>query len=336
MSGRKGVRRALRRGIGYLEAARKPDGHWEDFGIAGLSDMWTSAYVGAMVAEVGSEEAKRLAAGALRWLRGEASEGRWAYSHDAPLDADTTTWVWRLARRLDERMPESTDAFLREHVGEDGLLSTFVRRDYEAKFGPESVDRTGWYSGHVCVTAPAACLEGAGWRDRLLAGLRARQQRAGFWKSYWWLDPEYATAFAVEAFRGRPDADGCLSGARQWLESRTGESGRVATIHFPSGSPFATGLALRSLVDLAGPTPGTDAMAEWLVERQDDDGGWAPSAALRLPYPDDPDPDLDHWLPRADGRTIWNTPLLDQEGLHTSATVLSGLARYLRAGDGRG
>ena len=57
----------------------------------------------------------------------------------------------------------------------------------------------GWCGSHSCVTAAAACLPLFKERAKGLEYLRQMQHPDGSWEAYWWSDPEYPTAFALEA-----------------------------------------------------------------------------------------------------------------------------------------
>ncbi len=319
------LNRAIQRGLEFLDERQSGDGHWEDFGISGTSDKWTSAYVGSMLAEINLPNSRRMAGSALAWLREVEAEGRWGYSEEAPHDADTTTWVCRLADRLGQGIGERTRAFLLEHLRPDGRLATFDSSDFVEKFGRDR-DRRGWYSGHLCVTAAAASLPDPLIRERTLQALVESQCDDGSWDGYWWLDREYTTALAIEAMVGEPVFESQRARAVKWLMSRVPPGTLIPTLHRPDGSPFASAFAVRGLA-MAGKTDVVRSLARRLTEAQDREGGWIASAALRLPYPDVFVPDAEHWAPR-DGGTIWDRPLWDQNALHTTATVVNALWHF--------
>ena len=319
---------AVERGLNYIESLRTSAGSWEDFGIAGPSDMWTSAYVGALVAEIGTRRARRMAATALEWLLDVNPPGRWGYSSAAPCDADTTTWVARLAINLKMPLPSSTYEFLANHTSLPLGVATFRNGDFIAKFGRDSVDRGGWYAGHGCVTAAAAALCDHPLHAGILASLHGRQHRSGSWDGYWWLDREYTTGLALEGLVKTPGYRSAVDSGVQWLRRRCSSGKVIVTPFLPNGSPFATGAAIRGLAIAREIDDVTDRVARDLIAMQKRDGSWRRSAALRLPLPNVMEP-IDDWWTSPEGQpTIWNTPLWDQQCLHTTATAISGLWHY--------
>ena len=318
----------VERGLGYLDDLRTSAGFWEDFGIAGASDMWTSAYVGALVAEVGAKPARQMAATALEWLLGVSPSGRWGYSSAAPYDADTTTWVARLAINLKVPLPRSTYDFLTDHTSLPLGVATFSEGDFVTKFGRNSVDRGGWYAGHGCVTAAAAALCDHPLHASILASLHARQSRCGSWDGYWWLDREYTTGLALEGLMKAPAYRHAISTGVGWLRRRCSGGTVIVTPHLPDGSPFATAAAIRGLAVTRQIDDKTARVVRDLIEMQRKDGSWRRSAALRLPLPNVMEPEDDWWTSPEGKLTIWNTPLWDQRRLHTTATVINSLWHY--------
>lgn len=321
---------AIGSGLDYLHSRRSADGFWRDFAIAGESDMWTTAFVGSLLAEMDDSRAQDMAQQALEWLLQTDPAERWAYSPDAARDADTTAWVLRLWERLRVAGDELCDGykFLESHLTSTGGISTFSSVDFVEKFGRD-IDRRGWYSAHTCVTAAAAALkqtEGST-RVRLLQYLRSSQNTGGYWTGYWWIDDLYTTALSVEAL----SATGQLKDiervrrASTWVLGCIADTGRVTTLQHPEGSPFATALAVRALshADFAGRASST--AGDWLVRAQQGDGSWRSSARLRLPMPNEVVVDESRWLRQPSRPTRWNAALLDQHRLHTTAMVVNAL-----------
>jgi hypothetical protein len=89
---------------------------------------------------------------------------------------------------------------------------------------------------------------------------------------------------------------------------------------------FATACALWGLAICGSLGPGDDLLGsavERLLDQQDRDGGWGPSAALRIPPPACSDADAyPSW--KQDGYGVGSI-VLDQHRLYTTATVLEAL-----------
>ncbi len=143
-----------------------------------------------------------------------------------------------------------------------------------------------------------------------LAFLRATQRDDGGWASYWWLEDELATALAARALAATSDPGdaGRAAAAAGWAAARIGADGGVG------GSPFATALAVQAL---GGHQAYERSRAvRWLVERQEDDGGWPASSRLVAPRPDIVD--------RACS-PVAAAGCLDDARTFTTATVLAAL-----------
>lgn len=331
VSGIDELTRAISRGLGFLHEHQHADGHWQDFSLPFESDMWVTAYVGTMVSGVSLGDTRPMAERGYAWLQQVSDRGRWAYADVAALDADSTIWASRLGEQLGFGISSETLEFLLKHVCEDGLVATYMHEDFLERYGDSfQMQNPGWYGGHPCVTSAASSLGGLPWRDRIVRALSLAQQSTGSWHGYWWLDPEYATALSIEGLGGSVEYASNVEAGAQWL-SRRAKDGAVKTPHFPEGSPFATGLALRGLV-MAGEFGPTQLRAgTWLANAQQPDGSWTSSATMLIPNPHMVRPDPLLWLPGDRKRTRWETVFMDQHRLHTTATVINALWQLLAA-----
>ncbi len=319
------VGRALESALEFLFAANcstEPAyASWRDFDLyAGESDEWVTAYAGYVLAGIPDERARQCAGRAWAWLERRA-HGRapgFRFNDRASPDADSTAWACRLARCLDSGSRELTSAldFLASCRQPDGGISTYPSR--RAVRGalrvPADMSVEGWASSHVCVTAAAADIaEFCG--DRTRAFLRDEQMPSGEWRAYWWCDPEYATAFAIEALAGSSaEADRRAVELAAWY-LRTGDSGN---------SGFT--LALRMIgLHAAGCEPPED-LANRLIELQEADGAWPSAARLRIPAPYERDPDV-RWNWDENHKGIGGIRL-DRNRIFTTATAVRALATF--------
>jgi hypothetical protein len=112
-----------------------------------------------------------------------------------------------------------------------------------------------------------------------------------------------------------------------------GGEGIVITDIESTGSPFATALAVRVLACAAASGVADDYQRELmsralqgLIEMQQPNGAWRPSARLRVPPPDlgDPDPFI-NWGRDGRGEKSIGTIVCDRTAVHTTATVLRAL-----------
>ncbi|MFI9202970.1 prenyltransferase/squalene oxidase repeat-containing protein [Streptomyces sp. NPDC053048] len=326
---------ARNRACAFLLRSRGADGWWRDFDVNGPSSTWLTAYVGAALAGCGVPRGEEAAREAWGLLAGPEAVARgWGYGPGAPPDADTTAWVLRLAEAVGgDKEPAAARgyAFLTRHVRPDGGVATYSRQDAGHFFDRHPVPGgwDGWYSSHICVTAAAAGLRALPERERLLRHLAARQRPDGSWQSYWWTDPEYATAFAYEAFDG---AGRAAEAARAWMAGRIGPDGAVRTATAGAGSAFATALAARTLRHATdGPTPApgdaSGRVLHRLLHTQRPSGDWPGSAWVRLPPPSMADPDAPYdWRYEGRGARVVGTMTQDRAGLFTTATALLALS----------
>lgn len=317
---------AIDRGVAFLLRSRNQGGWWRDFYDRGrpadadgritgyASDEWVTAYVGAMLATIDREEARVAAADALALLLARARPGAgWGYHALLPADADTTTWVLRLADAVDSgsttRLVRAR-SFVAGLAGPAGGIATYPP-DAAAQLAtflkmPGPYD--GWCAEHACVTAAAAMLDlGPG-----PTAFLARAQRAdGGWSGHWWDDDEYTTLRAAETLSRYPATGPAVRHAAEWAAFRLGD-GRTAP------TPFATALSLHTV--LVGGVRGHEASiaraVRLLLSAQREDGSWEPSSRLRVPAPAAVHP-LAH---SASTRNY-----VDDEGFFTTATVLAAL-----------
>jgi hypothetical protein len=316
----------------WLLGSRTAAGWWRDFALApGCSDEWVTAYVGCALAasHVGGEHLGQAVEQAWELLLGrQRAAGGWAYNALAPADADSTAWTLELARLLgfaDEPAADRARHWLDGHRRVTGGVTTYAdSRPIRAFTGiPEPTSFEGWTAAHTCVTAGVA----RSLRDRRdIKYLRRTQEPAGNWSSYWWCEPAYATALAVEALSdaAEPGDEARLVAAVRW-GARQVEEGRPSE-RTKKQSAFRLAWCVRLLSiapesTVSGDTrESRESAARWLLDRQLPSGAWEPSAQLRVPPPDVVDPEtFTDWV---EGGRIERAVVLDQNAIFTTATAL--------------
>jgi hypothetical protein len=332
------------RAVDYLLAARNQGGWWRDFSgrdahgfgdesaRGASSDEWVTAYIAAVLATVPRPAARAAAEQAMELLVTRRADGPgWGYDLLVPPDADTTTWVLRLAQAIGSNASTRLAAgrrFIAGLVGPSGGLATYGPATPGRHWNYAGEERVldGWYAPHTCVTAAAAVLD-LDEQPRLLGYLRRAQRQDGSWGGYWWDDDEYTTARASEALAGHSGHGTAVAAATAWAAERFVGAGAVWSAAHAGESAFATALALQTV--LAEPAR-IDARAQviaratwWLAGAQSSDGSWPPSAHLRIPDPLAVDP-------LASPATTTN--YIDDRGLFTTATALSALSSVASLG----
>ena len=337
-SSSKTITESINSGINFLLAARDSQGWWKDFDLAaGASDEWVTSYIATMLATISDDQVASATNTAWQLLntRRNRANGLWGYNRLTPGDADSTGWALQLARALGENNSSRARQALRslaEHKRLDGGVCTYDTDKAIRAFIHAGVDRSfaGWCSSHTCVSAAIAALPE--YRSQLMGYLYSTQESDGSWLPYWWHDPEYATALAAEAIDlNNPDEKHlAVNQALTWAIKRLEGQGFASTSHRPSGSPFATAWCLRLL--LLGKSylivrEPIEKATKWLVQQQQADGSWVSSARLRVPLPEDLNPDqFDRWIYHG---KIEGSIALDRQNVFTTATVVNALHRSL-------
>ena len=333
----KKIHNSIRSAVDFLAAARNEEGLWGDFPSAGGSDEWVTLYIGTVLAGSSDPMARSMALEAWNRIAPRnfpSGYSGWAFSSHHPGDADSTAWGIKLAIRLgltDTLRVKAAVHFLEKHLASDGGLATF---SLESAFDKLSrthpgYDVTGWTSSHLCTTAAAAIIPSM--NGKLVPYLLKHQRSDGGWSAYWTADEIYTVAYAAEALRmnGNPACDAALRKARQWVEKAFGDHDFIATDAFPSGSPFATALGLRSLVITCGQQPGfgrCDKTARWLQARQQENGSWQASTRMLIP-----DPHIRPCVTSDGSEPAQRTPVPikpDRLAFFTTATVVDSLILY--------
>jgi hypothetical protein len=195
--------------------------------------------------------------------------------------------------------------------GPTGDIARFIDADPGRDF-------RGWTAPHPCVTAAAAGVSGLVDAEVLLAA----QRPDGRWRSYWWASDSFATALAVEALASYPAASSAIHRAGQWANESLGSSDLTAfeianlvTITAFAGACDATAVRTLTMTMLA-------------------DGSWASGALLRVPHPQDTDPDaVIDWTP---GGRVEGAVVEDLRRVFTTATIVHALTLSIREGSWSG
>jgi squalene cyclase len=337
----------------FLLQRQSSDGCWRDFATsAGESEDWVTGYVGWSLLSSGRlpVEAQQRAA---QWLiESQFPQGGWGYHRHVVVDADSTAWCLRFLALVDQSNQNSSDPGARKAM-DDGISVLLMHQHADGGFStyrdPEPIrayiqaaedrDLSGWCMPQLCVTAAAmaALHETGASKSALKSGVTysLRQQHGGFWHSYWWEGPHYATAHTLRALTSLPGNEGkaAVSAAHAWLRSCQQTDGSwgtsIAKGQHEMGRPFYTALALQGLLpdDSDASQNAIRQGVQWLIQHQESDGGWQASARLLLPETHDQLPWLTHdWPEQIQGTGIARR---DHRRIFTTATALKALADAL-------
>jgi hypothetical protein len=330
------LRESIDAAVTFLLEARTSQGWWLDFDLApGPSDEWVTAYVGTMLATVPDSRLSEAVSHAWELLQSRCQRptGAWGYNYFTPGDADSIGWALQLAEAVgasNSERAQQAKAALATHQRPNGGMATYATDEPIRAFIAASPHQTfeGWCGSQTCVSAAIAALPE--YRFLLHDYLKATQTSEGNWQCYWWSDHEYVTALAAEALAacGQVAEQFCIEQAVAWGVKRLSPQGFVATQDHPDGSPFATAWCLRLLLLDKADTEVQAAIAaatHWLLGQQHLKGAWISSARLRVPYPNDRNPNqFTQWIYHG---KIQGSLVFDQHSTFTTATVINSLQK---------
>lgn len=283
------IEQAISRGIDYLLGSQQQSGWWKDFYLSpGSSDEWITAYVAFHLARMQCPKTMESLESAWNILktRYRKNEG-WGYNALTPADADSTIWTWLFATvaKFTDEFPEPGFDLMKTYLAEDGGIITYSLNGPIGKNAREMGRQqfNGWQIPHNCVTA-AYALTGA---QNAIDFLIAHQHVNGYWYSYWWAGPEYATALSVEALFMK-DADKYKEAIAAAVKWALGEAKKELADAAPND--FKIGLLLKTI--LCSPLNKdqrmlAQSMVDYLLDTQQPLGYWNPSAEMRFPVPSD-------------------------------------------------
>ena len=245
----------------------------------------------------------------------------WGWNLWMPADADTTAFALRIARGLGQAdVPAAVAAseFVRAHVAAQGASTFRGPRDVPAlaRSHPGS-----WIEPTACVTASAAHAMPRAERRTLVDSLAHSQDPSGCWFGYWWVTPDYPTGLAATALDPEEQRQSLLA-VGSWLRSLPPPRGAFDTA-------WRLQAALASNRVAGAHVQVVDSLAHDLIAAQQPDGGWPPSALLRMPHPNESRPDFGVGSP-VDGQGL-GAVTVDQNAIVSTASATTALNAYLRS-----
>jgi hypothetical protein len=310
---------------------------WEDFLTnAGLGRNWITGYVISMMGELGGNTLPldRILDNLL------VSGGK--YNENIVEDADSSNFLVNSLIVLGRDIPDSVINSWLKFQNKDKGFSTYYNNDIKkAMRMREDADFKGWFSSQNCVTAVACLAASQRLSDSSLKNiyrdtrdfLVEKQEKDGSWKSYWWTERIYSTCFSVMALYNDKDINAaiCKNGI-DYIISHQAENGNWCN----QGQPctFYTALALKTIMLCYQYSkdsiliPYIEKGMSWICKMQYDDGSWCSSRMLRLPFPDELEPEnVKDWRNTSFGL---NCLVDDHNRIFTSAMVYNTLKFYDR------
>ena len=251
--------RPIRQASDFLTSHQDADGFWRDFRLdPGASDAWITACVGFALSHVeGCRESVLKAADALCAIR--RPQG-WGYNALTACDADTTAWVIRFLSVAGAVSAAEATELMRFYITPSHRVRTFASTD---RFG-------SWAHAHdevAPIVAMALLSCGASGPVKLLRQNCIAQES---WTPFWWQCRSYVCAQNLEFLA-------VSGGIPERIKKRESEAfERLCASAAPSSFDLAHRLVAARYLD----QPLGDAV---LLQMQQNDGSWPPSAELLVP-----------------------------------------------------
>jgi squalene cyclase len=151
----------------------------------------------------------------------ENVESLLSYNDSIFQDGDSTTFILNLTQQLNlPNQDIKTNWF--NYLHDSGGWQTYIHEKplRERLELPEDVSVTAWLSPKVCVSAAAATIlkeiDPSAF-NKTAAYLVKNINSSGYWESYWWTSPVYATAHSIMALANITEQKITCENACNWL-----------------------------------------------------------------------------------------------------------------------
>lgn len=328
------IDKCLSESIIYLEKNIDDEGLWTDFmTTAGTSKYWVTYYTAYQLADakidlpILKDLSQRIA----------NSQISGSYNETIPEDGDTLNFMVGFMKTDQNKSDSLTIKKWLDHSGEDGGWVTY--RD-EAALGKRlnlksETSLAGWTSSKICVSATACKILSLSneHKEETKATelyLLNNQNKEGYWDSYWWTSPIYATSWAVQALSEQLEYREQCAKAVDWMLKEQLDTGAWINPFTNEQSAFYTALAVKALVVYDSKKFATELekASSWLISQQTMDGSWKTSRILAIPATDVNDKSkVTNWRRSSFGV---NTVVDDHNRVFTTATVANALQHYIK------
>lgn len=314
----------------FLYSQLDNDYLWRDFLTSmGQSSFWVTGYVGFFLSEI------RCSNHLLKKVAANLSNAEFtSYNNEMIQDADSSSFCIGFLSQQDKPISDELIQNWIRHCNESGGWRTYLdintlKKRLELPF---DYSVTGWTKPHLCVTAAAANVllhYKASFNDLLektLSFLANHQSLEGFWQSYWWTSPIYATSLALQAFvKAGNKYHSEITKSIEWLLSLQTKDGCWLNPYTNLPSAFYTALSIKALIVTRDSisNQAIEKGTNWLIENQYSDGSWQCQHILRIPSPDSENPELlKNWRKGSFGV---NTIVDDHRRIFSTVTALNSL-----------
>jgi hypothetical protein len=323
--------KVLAESVKYLQN-NSEDGIWTDFmTTAGTSKYWVTYYTAYHLAECGihlpilNELSARISA---RLING-------AYNDTMQEDGDTLNFMVGFMRLYcPSKANELSKNWLAYQMSNGGWATYVDEESLRIRLHlAHEVSVKGWTTPKNCVSATACKMaslfsEYESEKTATEQFLLDRQSDAGYWNSYWWTSPIYATSWTIQAMADNEIRSNVCEKACRWLLQTQCQRGAWLNSFTNEESPFYTACALKGLLSFQ-PEQHLDAIEKavnWLLRHQTLDGSWQVARILAIPSTDTEDSaTVAHWRKSSFGV---NSVVDDHNRVFTTVSVTNALQSY--------
>lgn len=326
------INKSINEGVAFIERNIGEDELWADFmTTAGTGKYWVTFYIAYQLAtaEFNLPALEKI------YDRIFDLQLTGSYNESIPEDGDTLNFMVGFMKSYKGSMPLEAKQNWLKHMKPNGGWATYI---HEAALRSrlnlhDNVSMAGWTSPKTCLTATACKMlsffEGfEKEKSDTEQYLRGNQNKDGYWESYWWTSPIYATSWAIQSLCRINENEEYCNRANKWLLNNQIENGAWLNPFTGEASSFYTAYAVNGLLAFK-PEKHLEELkkaAEWLIQKQMMDGSWQTSRVLAIPATDVEDPSkVRHWRKSSFGV---NVIVDDHNRVFTAATVLNALWNY--------
>ncbi len=319
--------------LNYVETNQNEDGSWSDFMTsAGTGKAWITGYVGSQIA---AHFPEATALQKTKKLLNEDVKSLLSYNDSIFQDGDSTTFILALTQQLNVPNQEISKNWFNYFHSSCGWQTYIHEEPLRKRLElPEYISVAAWISPKACVSAAAATvlkeIDQSAF-NKTAAYLVKNINASGYWESYWWTSPVYATAYAIKPLANLPEHKTTCKNACKWLLTQQQPDG--SWLNPPTAKPnaFYTALALNALLTFDKTThqAAIKKGVNWLQNNQTTDGSWQTDRILQIPATDVENPQtVKNWRNSSFGV---NCITDDHNRVFTTSAVLNFLVTYQKS-----
>ncbi len=334
---KKSILQQIKSGLNFIQKEQERNGAWRDSPVNGwLSGYWTTGYVLYQLEEFENHRTNNIIPKAIEYLH-QKKNILWPYIEGWVEDADSSNFS--LLGLISQYKSEEVINAVLSYQQNDGGITTYNNRTILLNHlnDPKKKNINGWTQSHLCVSAGTLLLLSKfdGYtqeKNKLIAYFLKKYKANQLFESYWWTSPIYSSTLLLEANKNlqHPELQRICQSTAELLFEQIQDNG-LCKDAFSNEHILYTAMTLKALSHYK----------EWssdqyhllkksaiaLINRQNTDGSWDSSYALRIPASDCINPeDITEWKKTDIGE---NVLIEDLHRIITTSTVISALNRFL-------